>query len=68
MVLQELLTQEEIDLLYSALEAQGNRAKAIANRPLQGYGDSYEKEKKKEWLKKSDKYFDLMSKLNELTL
>ncbi len=40
-------TEEEILLILNALEAQEKKWRAVAKRPLQGYGNASEFEKKK---------------------
>lgn len=60
-------TKKEIELILIALEAQEKKWKAVANRPVQGYGKASEYEKKKEAAKKANQFFDLQIIISENT-
>ena len=60
-------TEHEIGLLLTALEAQEIKWKAVANKPLQGYGKASEYLKKEKAMEKSKEFAELQSKISENT-
>jgi len=63
MGLQEILTQEEIDLIIQALDAQVIWAKGIVRRPVQGFSSGDTLEIKNYWAKKELDTIELISKI-----
>jgi hypothetical protein len=68
MVLQSYFTEYEIELIQNALEAQSTKWKAIANRPVQGYGTANELAKKDKAQTKAKEIYDLLYKIMEYTI
>lgn len=60
-------TEEEIGLIITALEAQQKKWKAVANKPIQGYGKATEYAKKDEARKKAEAFWQLQCKISENT-
>lgn len=65
MSLRELLTEEEFGLVVECMEREVKRCRAIAERPVQGYGTATELEKKDQWGYRASEIHDVMSKLSE---
>lgn len=60
-------TEEEIGMILLALEAQEKKWKAVANKPIQGYGKASELDKKDEAKRKAENFKHLQSKIAENT-
>ena len=67
MTLYEIFTENEIRMILEALEFQEKKWRAIAERPVQGYGRSDEFENKKDRKRLSEEYADLQTKICENT-
>lgn len=67
MVLQDLLTENEIDLIFDALEKREKFWRSIANRSIIGYGKATEFQKKQDAADKAKNISTLLSKLVDIT-
>jgi hypothetical protein len=68
MVLQQFFTEREIELIIEAVEAQETKWRAVANRPIQGYGNAKEQTKKEARMKLADEHLELLQKITEHTI
>jgi hypothetical protein len=62
------ISEEDLDLILHALQAQETKCKTIGNAAPTGYGSASETEKRAAWRDKADTYRELQSKLSEAAL
>lgn len=58
------LCEEDLELLFDALERYRKYCKGIANRPIQGYGSATEKENKQKWREKEEELWALQERIS----
>ncbi len=68
MVLQDLFSNEEIDIIIDALQKRHTFWRAVGNRPIQGYGTATEAAKKEQALEKAERISELMTKVTNITI
>jgi hypothetical protein len=68
MVLQSYFTEDEITMLIEALNAQETKWKAVANRPIQGFGTANELTKKDKAHDRANAVTALLNKIVEYTI
>lgn len=64
MTIRELIDENELEILLTALRQYERRCMAIGKAPIQGYGKSTEIEKKAEWRNKAQQVDDLATKIS----
>lgn len=58
-------TENEIEKIIHALQAQETKWKSVAKKPIQGYGKATEIEKKESAKEKANEYFELVKKISD---
>lgn len=64
MTIRELIDENELEMLLTALRQYEKKCRAIADRPIQGYGRATEVEKKEQWREKAEEADELITKIS----